>query len=266
MVSVDAGTFLDSAAGSLFSFEMGGAPMPHVCVFLIIFLLGSSLSIETQRWLIVWNVGQGQFVTMTDERGCWHFDIGGEFAPWTAVMSECRGRRNFVSLSHWDWDHVGMVGTAARFLPNACLLLPPPGENGKSPRKMRQLKNLRACHETAPFSSWTGSLHSSTNASSRVVYWQQVLVPGDSPIDQEKLWIHSFKNLERARILILGHHGSQTSTGKDLLKALTSVRLAIASSRHRRYGHPHMKTQNALRARAIPLLTTEEWGTIRVEL
>jgi competence protein ComEC len=90
-------------------------------------------------------------------------------------------------------------------------------------------------------------------------------VPGDSPIDQEKLWIHNFK-LNRARILILGHHGSQTSTGKDLLKSLKRVRLAIASSRHRRYGHPHMKTQTALRARAIPLLTTEEWGTIRIEL
>jgi competence protein ComEC len=112
---------------------------------------------EAQRWLIVWNVGQGQFVTMTDESGCWHFDIGGEFAPWKSVMSECRGRRNFVSLSHWDWDHVGMVAAAARFLPNMCLLFPPPGENGKSPRKLRQLQNIHACPRPAPSNPGPGT-------------------------------------------------------------------------------------------------------------
>ncbi len=236
------------------------------CFFLIVFLFAGSLSTEVRRELIVWNVGQGQWATIIDEDGCWHFDVGGEFAPWTAVMRECRGRRNFISLSHWDWDHVGLVGRAGRFLPNLCLLLKPPGVEGRSARKVNLLKNLEDCRAAIRFSYWTGSLHSTTNASSRVVLWQGVLLPGDSPIDQEKKWIKHFAALKRVRVLVLGHHGSQTSTGKDLLAQLRGLKMAIASSRFRRYGHPHVKVRNALRDRGIPLLTTEDWGTIRVPL
>lgn len=240
--------------------------MPQAFVFLIALFFGSSLSMEFHRMLIVWNVGQGQFVTIKDEAGCWHFDMGGEFAPWTEIMNECRLSPNFVSFSHWDWDHVGLAGRASRFLPDICMLHPPPGETGKSPRKLKQLSQLQTCRLRSPFATWTGNLFSTTNASSRVVLWQKILIPGDSPIDQEKLWLKAIDNVEEAKFLILGHHGSQTSTGKDLLKKLARVRLAIASSRHQRYGHPHLRVQVALGKRAIPLLTTEEWGTIRLEL
>lgn len=240
--------------------------MPQAFAFLIVFLFGNSLSIEMRRLLIIWNVGQGQFVTIKDEEGCWHFDMGGEFAPWTQVMNECRLSPNFVSFSHWDWDHVGLAGQASRFLPDICMLYPPPGENGKSPRKMKQLSQLQPCRRRSPYPVWTGNLNSTTNASSRVISWRGILIPGDSPIDQEKLWLKAITQVERTRILILGHHGSQTSTGKDLLKKLAHVQLAIASSRHQRYGHPHLKVQVALGKHGIPLLTTEEWGTIRLEL
>lgn len=240
--------------------------MPQVFAFLIAFFFGISLSSEFQKLLIIWNVGQGQFVTIKDEVGCWHFDMGGEFAPWPAIMKECRQISNFVTFSHWDWDHVGLAGHASRFLPDICVLFPPPGENGKSPRKVKQLSRLQSCGRRSPFNVWTGDLYATTNASSRVVFWQNILIPGDSPIDQEKLWLKAIKRVAGTRILILGHHGSQTSTGKDLLKKLAQVRLAVASSRHQRYGHPHLKVQVALSKRGIPLLTTEEWGTIRVEL
>jgi competence protein ComEC len=61
--------------------------------------------------------------------------------------------------------------------------------------------------------------------------------------------------------LILGHHGSQTSSSQAFL---TQARpgLAIASARRARYGHPHRKVVSRLRQKKIPTLTTEDWGSL----
>jgi competence protein ComEC len=93
-----------------------------------------------------------------------------------------------------------------------------------------------------------------------------LLAPGDSPRDEEKKWIHHFAGLERVRVLVLGHHGSRTSTSQDLLAKLSGVRVAIASARFRRYGHPHTEVVRELAQRKISLLRTEEWGTIHMRL
>ena len=260
----------------------------RLCLFIVILLLPPRLSLDFQASLIVWNVGQGQWVTVVDGHGCWHFDMGGEFAPWAAVMAECRARRNFVSLSHWDWDHVGFVGRARFYLPNICLLLPPQGRS--SVRKEKLLAGMDDCADmdggnaqvskaeesTAtpprsqrtrrPYAHWDGAVNKTANASSRVILWRGILLPGDSSRDQEKFWVRAMKDLAHTRILILGHHGSATSTGEDLLRTLQNVRFAIASARFKRYGHPHSRVRSDLSRSGIPLLRTEDWGTIRVAL
>jgi competence protein ComEC len=274
----------------------------RLCIFFVVLLLPPSLSFNVRPILIIWNVGQGQWVSVVDDQGCWHFDMGGEFAPWEAVMAECRARRNFVSLSHWDWDHVGFVGRARFYLPNICLLLPPQGRS--TPRKEKLLAGMEDCagldgwkvddqmaiganpivanekrlkiqaevkpnndhRPRLPFSHWNGAINKTANASSRVIWWRGVLLPGDSSRDQEKFWVHAIKNLSRTRFLILGHHGSATSTGQELLHKLKNVRMAIASARFKRYGHPHSRVRADLSRARIPLLRTEDWGTIRVAL
>ncbi len=236
----------------------------RACVFLLIFLLGTSLSREYFSELIVWNVGQGQWATVVTEEGCWHFDVGGEFAPWTAIMAECRARRNFVSLSHWDWDHVNFVGRARNYLPNICLLLGPQGRS--SERKEKLLAGMNDCALRRPFYYWNGAVGKNANASSRVVSWRRILFPGDSSRDQERTWVERLPDVAAARILVLGHHGSATSTGLDLLRKAQRLRFAIASARFKRYGHPHARVRADLWKRGIPLLRTEDWGTIRVRL
>jgi len=236
----------------------------RACIFLLILFLSTRVSLEYASELIVWNVGQGQWATIIDEEGCWHFDIGGEFAPWEEIMSVCRARRNFVSLSHWDWDHVGFVGRARFYLPNICLLLAPQGEG--SARKKRQLNGMEECSSEIPFSFWNGALGKNANASSRVVSWRGALLPGDSSRDQEKIWVEQLAGVRTARILVLGHHGSATSTGQDLLKKIEKVKFAVASARFKRYGHPHPRVRTDLLKKGIPLLRTEDWGTIRIPL
>jgi competence protein ComEC len=242
---------------------VGGPVAARFGLFLSILLAAHSLAREFPVSLTVWNVGQGQWVTLADERGCWHFDMGGEFAPWAAIMRECRARRNFVWLSHWDSDHVSFTGSARRILPDICFLGRPSGE--ASFKKLSRLRGARDCGFRVEFAHWDGADKGTANERSRVALADGVLIPGDSTRRQEKTWVHALKEISSAKILVLGHHGSRTSTSKDLLKVLR-LNMAIASARFRRYGHPHAEVRAQLLKARVPLLKTEDWGTIRIEL
>ena len=55
---------------------------------------------------IVWNVGQGQWVSYIDIDKCYHFDAGGEFFDKRKFQKHCKNKYNAFSFSHWDWDHI----------------------------------------------------------------------------------------------------------------------------------------------------------------
>lgn len=236
----------------------------RLCLFCLVFLFGSTLTLETPLELIIWNVGQGQWVTLLDDQACWHLDMGGEFAPWKEIMQRCRRRPNRISLSHWDMDHIGFLRAARRHLPQLCLIHRPEGV--ASAAKMAMLEPVPTCLQESPFADWSNPNGKTANAKSWVVLWRQVLAPGDSPRDQEKKWIHKIVGLSDTRILILGHHGSQTSTSRELLHHLPQLKMAISSARYRRYRHPHSEVIRELEELKIPLLRTEEWGSIHIFL
>lgn len=230
-------------------------------IFAIVLMLSWTLAQEEPSQWIVWNVGQGQWVTFQTPSHCFHFDTGGEFAPWRQITDSCRERANLLSFSHWDWDHVAFAKKLLRYLPNSCLLLSPLGNS--SPRKQNLMNSLSNCaSQKLGFSYWDPHAGQSANDMSRVFFWNGVLIPGDSPIEKEKLWAHQLKHVTNSKILILGHHGSHTSTGLDLLNVLENLKVTVASSRAARYGHPHIEVRRKLEERKIPLLTTEEWGNL----
>lgn len=235
----------------------------RLLVFLIVVLFARPVvDTRARRW-IVWNVGQGQWVTRAEGHACWHFDAGGEFAPWRAIQAECRGKLNLFTFSHWDWDHVSFAARATRALPGACVLLAPVGI--ATARKTALMARLPPCGRRAPFASWRDAGARTANAQSRVVWWDGVLVPGDSTLAEEKFWVRDFRRLRETRVLVLGHHGSRTSTSRLLLDGIPFLKAAVASARKRKYGHPHAAVQNELAARRVPLLRTEDWGTLIFE-
>jgi competence protein ComEC len=233
-------------------------------IFLIAFFFGTLGSRDVPPELIVWNVGQGQWATIDDGEICWHLDMGGEFAPWKQIRARCREKENRVSLSHWDSDHLVFLGPSRSHLPNLCLLNRPEGRG--SPRKEALLDAVPVCGARSPFAQWSAPAGRSANDKSRVVLWRGVLAPGDSTRAEEKKWLHELPGLESTRLLILGHHGSRTSTSTALLRRLKNLRVAIASARRRRYGHPHAEVVNELIEARVPLLRTEEWGAIHFRL
>ncbi|WP_413290866.1 ComEC/Rec2 family competence protein [Bdellovibrio sp. HCB337] len=224
--------------------------------------------ISLKSFFIVWNVGQGQWATLVTPKICHHFDMGGERNPLRKVQKICRQKQNKIYLSHWDWDHVSFALKAQKILSSPCLQVPPLGKS--SPYKMKILKVFRPCEsdlsmdgtvqELTAFTSQ--DLNKKTNDLSRVlVAKEKILIPGDSPKPQEKIWSQQIPT-NKLRILILGHHGSKTSSSEDLLSHLRELKIAIASARFARYGHPHQEVVHRLRKHRVPLLRTEDWGNV----
>jgi len=219
---------------------------------------------------VVWNVGQGLWTTLIDGDRCLHFDTGGERAPWRALHAACGDKNNIVHFSHWDLDHISFAGRLARRLSSACLDTAPAGEG--SAHKKKLVHALTRCAEqdsaTRTVEGPTHGLRSNDRShvfiagsfASRAL----TLIPGDSTSHEEKFWARRLPG-ENLWLLVLGHHGSRTSTSRELLRSLPRVRMAIASSRQAKYGHPHREVAQRLKMAGIALLRTEDWGTLRFE-
>ncbi|UXR63145.1 hydrolase [Bdellovibrio bacteriovorus] len=217
-------------------------------------------------YLVIWNVGQGQWATQITPERCQHFDMGGEFFPWKKLHQACGDKTNEIYLSHWDWDHIGALSKPAlrRTLGHRCLALAPDGPASKYKKSL--LANLSSCSaRDSDLKIWTPfTAEKDSNARSHVLLHREVLLPGDSPQKQEVLW-SQLPWVRTARVVVLGHHGSRTSSSEQLFRALPRVRLTIASARWARYRHPHPQVLERLRQHHLPLLRTEDWGNIWLE-
>ena len=237
------------------------------------------LTVESRNLNVVWNIGQGQWFTQVTPLSCAHFDAGGEHSVINSVMKLCANKTNTLFLSHWDYDHISFVGSLARRLSNICLINRPAGE--ASLGKLRLLKNLPPCLKHPNFlildrpandyvsrSQQRKDGHhkklrprSRANDLSQVAVAHGWLIPGDSPIKNEMKWLE-YVPAKQVKFLLLGHHGSRTSTSRELLLHLNHLKVAVASSRSARYGHPHFEVRRRLSNALVPLLRTEDWGSI----
>jgi len=215
--------------------------------------------------LIIWNVGQGQMVTWSEDKTCLHFDVGGEYFPAQKISEYCRNKDNILFLSHWDWDHIGFIKKLQQVVSSLCLEVAPIGHGSFKKEKMLstiprcslQNHNVRSLNFNPPHQT------KATNDLSHVfLLKEKILVPGDSPSKMEKIWVPLIKNPIEA--LILSHHGSRTATSDLFLNKIFISRIAIASSRKRKYGHPHQETLYRLKKHKIPTLTTEDWGSLHL--
>ena len=213
---------------------------------------------------IVWNVGQGQWVSYINNQTCYHFDAGGEFFDYKKFKKHCKDKRNVFSFSHWDWDHINLTGKLKKTVLKSCILYFP---NGPSrPHKKRFLSRLPTCGNiTTPFYTYSpkGRVKTSNNWS-RVFFNSFIIIPGDGSKKTDQKWLPLLKSLikEKPKYLILAHHGSKNSTSKQLLQFVKKGGTAISSARKKRYGHPHPSIYKLLKANGISLLSTEDFGHI----
>lgn len=234
--------------------------------FTLICLNSQRLHPNQREAVILWNVGQGQWVTWIKGTKCAHFDMGGEHAPFKPVQELCQRRQNPVTISHWDYDHLNLVSRFKRTVYNHCYTKIPLGN--PSPRKQKIFSTWQPCkpitlnNHLILFPLSKDPLSQTSNGLSRVALIKgRVLLPGDSTRHEEKLWAPRLRK-HPVSDLILGHHGSLTSTSDFVLNALPHLKRAYASARKERYGHPHEKIVLRLKKRGISVIKTEDWGSI----
>lgn len=230
---------------------------------LLFILLPTRFGIEVKEQLIVWNVGQGQWVSFIHQNECLHFDVGGETAPLAKIKGLCSEKNNVIFLSHDDFDHIKYAHWIKKQLAPCWSQ-----ENARELFFSRLKAKWATCSEKNNLvrEIYRPSKKSQDkNAQSFVFSIGSVLIPGDAPKSSELKWRKN-EELRHIKILILGHHGSRTSTSEELLKSLPQLNMSIASARYKKYRHPHAETQWRLKKNKTPILLTEDWGSISIEI
>lgn len=241
--------------------------MRIIVIFLMIFIkLAIAEAPAFVNLWVVWNIGQGQWVTHISSDECRHFDVGGEPGTFKRIraklISNCGRKKNLIYLSHWHMDHYLHIPFIARALPKLCWQYQPGYGIKKSyVQKILQL-NLTECTPDLSAMLWSPTNPRTTNESSAIFIFDSVLLPGDSHSPQEKIWSLNHSKLIGIKVLILGHHGSRSSSGEELLERLPNLKWSVASARWVKYRHPHQETLKRLYQKNIPILRTEDWGNI----
>ena len=118
-----------------------------------------------------------------------------------------------------------------------------------------------------PFSSLMGQTFADTNDASilaRLIYGQfSVLLTGDATLKVEAEVLARGESV-KADVLKVGHHGSDTSSGEEFLRAVSPQLAVISAGLNNKYGHPKPAVLDRLSALGIPILTTSQLGDIRV--
>ena len=234
--------------------------MNRFLAFLFLFTFTSHpIGREVPYNFIVWNVGQGSWATWLQSNQCFHFDMGGESSPMAQVYKLCGQKVNHVYLTHLDYDHIRFLKKFMFIVPQLCLHYPKPLKKAW----MRKIKPCPPPLQNIRQISFGKKKDDSNEGSIVYLIAGQVLITGDAPISRELKWYR--QTPKSLKILILGHHGSKTSTSVKLLD-WTHPQMAIASARKNKYGHPHPKVIRKLNQRKIPLLETEVLGHLFFKL
>ncbi|MCB9072411.1 MAG: hypothetical protein H6623_02225 [Bdellovibrionaceae bacterium] len=226
----------------------------HIACITFSLLLPFPTALDFSYLFIVWNVGQGAWSTLIDNNYCIHVDMGGEFYQVVKMAQRyCVSKKNVLLLTHLDRDH-------RNFIPNMqkrialCLF-----EKTTYPLDKRiTLTNCNQSH--LPWIKRVFTSHFKVqNEGHAFLLFNTFLITGDLPAVLENKISGS---LDKIRFLLVGHHGSKTSSSLSLLHRLTNLESAIVSARKHKYGHPHFITQKKFRDLNVPLVDTETYGTL----
>lgn len=105
------------------------------------------------------------------------------------------------------------------------------------------------------------------NKASLIIYTnienRNILLMGDATKESENYILNTY-NLPKMDILKVGHHGSNTSTSKKLIKKISPKISLISAGKNNIYGHPHQETLKKLKNSDVYI--TKKDGAVKINL
>lgn len=227
------------------------------------------------------DVGQGASTLFTSQRETLLVDCGGNTDNAGDIAADYlqslgRSHLDTLILTHCHSDHANGVPELMARLPVSRLILPDTNREDPLRREIIQRAEETGCQVEFLTADSTISL----GAASLTLYaplgdgganeeglsllcsldCYDILVTGDMNDVVEKRLI-KYKSLPDIELLMVGHHGSKSSTSEALLLA-TTPETAVISSGYNSYGHPAAETLERLGAAGCDIYRTDQMGHI----
>ncbi len=229
----------------------------------------------------VLDVGQGECVLLQSMGNTFMVDCGGKDDEDSAdvaaetLLSMGISHIDGLIISHYDRDHCGAVEYLAQRIDIDRVYLPIPQE--KTPLSDRVIRGIANCEiiwveEDLELTFGESRIYiyapmpgNSDNESCVAVLFQRgkydTLITGDLPASRELRLLEN-QDLPDLEVLVVGHHGSKTSTCQELLSACTPDVAMISVGKENSYGHPSEAVLERLRQLGCTILRTDQMGTI----
>lgn len=230
--------------------------------------------------ITVIDVGQGQCVLLQSSGRTYMVDCGGDHGEQTAdkavAVLHAQGIFSLdgLILTHYDADHVGGARYLLSRVPVETLYLPVgPGEkqweddirNSTDARCIWVDEDQQIRWQGATISVFASKSRETSNESSLCVLFQKenydILITGDRNELGEKLLLTQ-NHIPRLDALVIGHHGSGSSTSEFLLDLTRPAVALISVGADNGYGHPDRNVLERLKHHGCIVRRTDLEGTI----
>lgn len=227
------------------------------------------------------DVGQGDATLITCNGENMLIDAG-DNSKGTAVqqylLKQNIQKLDYVIGTHPDADHVGGLDVIISKFDCGTVFLTEEDRDTDTYQDVLAAMDYRSYEITVPSPGKEFSLGDATftieaplmlgsdsNDNSIVVHLEHgensFFFAGDAGEEEEKDILSTGRDVQ-ADVYKIGHHGSKTSTGEEMLQTVNPRYAVISVGEGNRYGHPAAEVLNRLRGQGIEVFRTDEQGSI----
>ena len=228
----------------------------------------------------VMDVGQGQSVLLQSDGKYYLVDCGGDDPESAAdtvsqqLLSQGVTHLDGLFLTHYDADHAGGAAYLMSRIAVNKLYLPDVSDDSNTKKALtgRYNDKIQWVREATKLSGTWGALtaipgdpQKDENESGLCILFQaencDILITGDRNSSGEKALLESV-DLPALELLVVGHHGSRSSTCFELLSTVVPKAAVISVGEDNAYGHPADEVLERLNMFGCQIWRTDLDGTV----
>ncbi len=260
----------------------------YVIVFFIILLIHHNINyLNPYSTLTMIDVGQGDsfLLKLKHNKANILIDTGGiasydDRKPYDIAKNilipylnaEGVNKLDYLIITHGDFDHGGMAKNLIKNFKIKHIILNRENNNlekeiiKKFKGKITNISEGIIKIENITLNFLNGLNTYDENKASLIIYTnienRNILLMGDATKESENYILNTY-NLPKMDILKVGHHGSNTSTSKKLIKKISPKISLISAGKNNIYGHPHQETLKKLKNSDVYI--TKKDGAVKID-